>query len=225
MTNFELVERATKIAGLKTVYMWGVFGSVVTEELIMQKAKQYPSWYTAEKIKLFRSMVGKGYWAFDCVNLIKAILWGWNGDTKKNYGGAVYASNKVPDASADGFFKLCQNKTANFANIQVGDCVWMPGHIGIYIGNRKVIECSPKWKNGVQITALNNIGTVTGLNGRKWTQTGKNPFITYAVPADPLAEYKAILKTKAGLSDDTIKYLQAYQYGKELITKLANAMK
>ena len=39
-----------------------------------------------------------------------------------------------------------------------------------------------------------------------------------------LNEEIAIIKNKIGLTDETIKYLQAYKYGKELITKIAKAV-
>jgi hypothetical protein len=42
---------------------------------------------------------------------------------------------------------------------------------------------------------------------------------------DETDESKEILKTRAGLSDTTIQYLVDYKYGKDLIKKLANAMK
>lgn len=43
---------------------------------------------------------------------------------------------------------------------------------------------------------------------------------------DPaLEKAKKTIKTKAGLTDSTIAYLEQYKYGKDLITKLANAMK
>ena len=32
-------------------------------------------------------------YGFDCVNLIKGVLWGWSGDASKTYGGAAYKSN------------------------------------------------------------------------------------------------------------------------------------
>ena len=38
-------------------------------------------------------------------------------------------------------------------------------------------------------------------------------------------EAKRVLKTKAGLSDATITYLDSYRYGDDLIVKLAQAMK
>jgi len=34
-----------------------------------------------------------------------------------------------------------------------------------------------------------------------------------------------IIKNKIGLADETIKYLQNYKYGSELIRKIANAVK
>lgn len=51
--------------------------------------------------------------------------------------------------------------------------------IGVYIGGGKVIECSPAFKNCVQVTACLNIGAISGMNGRKWTKHGKLPYITY----------------------------------------------
>ena len=163
----------------KTVYMWGVFGAPVTETIISQKTKQYPSWYTSAKQAELRRLIGKGYFAFDCVNLIKGVLWGWSGDGSKGYGGAVYASGGVPDISADGMIAKCTGVTTNFSGIVTGEAVWLPGHVGVYIGGGKVIECTPIWKNGVQVTACLNIGPVVGLNGRRWTKRGKIPYMTY----------------------------------------------
>ena len=46
---------------------------------------------------------------FDCVCLVKGVLWGWNGDLSATYGGAKYTSNNVPDISADSMMKVCDN--------------------------------------------------------------------------------------------------------------------
>jgi hypothetical protein len=167
----------------RTVYMWGVFGAPVTEALIAAKAKQYPSWYTSSKQASLRKLIGKGYFGFDCIGLIKAVLWSWYGSSSKSYGGCEYNSNGVPDVSADGMLSKLINVSTNFSNIVPGEAVWMEGHIGIYIGNGKVIECSPKWANGVQITACLNVKTVSGLNGRTWTKHGKLPYIEYEAVA------------------------------------------
>lgn len=174
MTNLELKMKLYDILeNHKNIYMWGTFGRPVTESLIVSKSKQYPTWYTTDKQKLFRSLIGKGYYGFDCVNLIKGILWGWD------KGNVKYNSNGVPDVSANGMISKCLNVTTDFKNIEIGEAVWLPGHIGVYVGDNKVIESSPKWSNNVQITACLNRGKVPGLNGRTWVKHGKIPYITY----------------------------------------------
>lgn len=163
----------------KTVYVYGGIGQIVTNSLLAAKAKQYPSFYTLNRMSILKKYVGKGYFGFDCVNVIKSILWGWHGDKNHIYGGAVYASNTVPDVSADGFISLCTNVSSNFKNIKIGEAVWMSGHIGVYIGNGLVIECSPRWRNNVQITCCANVKSVSGYNKRTWTKHGKIPWLIY----------------------------------------------
>ena len=171
MNNYEFIEKLKDVVNnYKTIYMWGCFGQEVTESIIVAKTKQYPSWYTAERQKKFRNLIGKNYFGFDCVCLIKGILWGWNGDTSKAHGGAVYGSNGVPDTDANGMINKCNNISTDFNNITPGEAVWLSGHIGVYIGNGQVIECTPIWKDGVQIT---------NLNQRNWVKHGKLPYITY----------------------------------------------
>ena len=83
MKASELVKKHIDVAkNYKTVYMWGCFGSPVSEGIISEKAKKYPDWYTAAKQARYRGLIGKGYFGFDCVNLTKGILWGWNGSPR-----------------------------------------------------------------------------------------------------------------------------------------------
>lgn len=164
----------------KTVYAWGMFGSVITKSTIEGKAKQYPSWYTENRLQsVFSPLYGSNppVWGFDCIGLIKGVLWGWQGVTDKSYGGAVYASNSVPDLSADAMISKCSNVSTDFSNIAVGEYLWMKGHCGIYVGNGLAVESSPKWSNGVQITACNC--SKQGYNTRYWTKHGKLPYIAY----------------------------------------------
>jgi hypothetical protein len=116
---------------------------------------------------------------FDCVCLIKGVLWGWSGDTSKTYGGASYAVNGVPDIGADQMITKCKNISTDFSKIAIGEALWCAGHIGIYIGNGLAVECTPRWNNNVQITAVANIGKKSGYNARTWTKHGKLPYIEY----------------------------------------------
>ena len=162
----EFVERLKCIATeCNTVYAWGMFGSPITRSVVKAKAKQYPKWYTTEKINtVFDPLYGKA-WGFDCIGLVKGVLWGWNANS-----GAVYASNGVPDISADAMITKCTSVSTDFTSLSVGEFLWMKGHCGIYIGDGLVVESTPKWNNGVQITAIGK---------RTWTKHGKLPYVSY----------------------------------------------
>lgn len=189
MKASELVRKVTDIAkNYKTVYMWGVFGAPVTESVIAGKTRQYPDWYTSAKQALFRGLIGKGYFGFDCVNLIKGVLWGWSGDSTKAYGGAKYASNGVPDIGADTMIGKCRDASASgWDKLDPGEVVWTTGHIGVYIGDGLAVECTPAWKNCVQITAVANIGKKAGYNARTWKKHGHLPYVEYdkVAPSEP----------------------------------------
>lgn len=181
----ELVNRCVDIAkNYKTVYMWGAIGFPVTNAAIDSKAAQYPSWYTADKKARFRALVGKGYFGFDCIGMIKSVLWGWDGNASATYGGAKYASNGVPDLSADGTIKHCKNVSTDFSHVPVGAALWCSGHIGVYIGNGLGVECTPIWDNGVQITAVGAMGAKSGYHTRNWVKWGLLPWVDYSAQSD-----------------------------------------
>lgn len=168
----------------KTLYVMGCFGAPMTKVNKTRYINHHKYNQQAARTKCIYAATDDTF-GFDCVNLIKGVLWGWNGDKKKTYGGAKYNVNGVPDTNADGMIKLCKNVTADFSKIEVGEAVWCSGHIGVYIGNGLAIECTPAWKNKVQITAVKNIGAKSGYNARKWTKHGKLPWIDYDVEEAP----------------------------------------
>ena len=171
MTNKEFVDKLLNIVNnYKTIYAYGTFGQKLTTSIINQKAKQYPNWYTSTRKNNLLNLVGKNYFAFDCVGLIKGVLWGWNGSNTTN-GGAKYQSGGVPDINANGLINKCTNISTNFSSITMGEVVWMSGHVGIYYKNGQVIECSPAFNNKVQIT---------NLTQRAWKKHGYLPWITYS---------------------------------------------
>lgn len=183
MTGRSLAAKCVDIAQrFKTIYMYACYGFQVTDKTITGKSQQnLNGWYTTSNIKKLRAVANENppTWGFDCVNLIKGILWGWTGDETKEKGGAVYGANGVPDTNADGMIARCRNVTDDFSSIAIGEAVWMSGHIGVYIGDGMAVECTPRWADGVQITAVLNIGKISGMNGRRWTKHGKFPWVDY----------------------------------------------
>ena len=183
MKSKTFVEKAIDIANnYNTLYVMGCIGAPLVGGNVNRYCTNNPYNTNATRTKMIKNVADKNppYFGFDCVCLIKSILWGWNGDGSKTYGGATYASNGVPDISADAMIKVCSEVSTNFSNIVVGEAVWMSGHIGIYIGNGLAVECTPAWNNKVQITAVKNIGNKNGYNSRKWTSHGKLPYVDYS---------------------------------------------
>lgn len=170
MNNLEFVTKLNQLSATETVYALGCFGQRLTKNLISQKAKQLPKWYTQKRQQALAEKTDKQVFAFDCVGMIKGILWGFDYSLTRANGGAKYISNNVPDLSADQMIKQC-NASSDFTEyIEIGEVVWLSGHIGVYAGNNIVIECTPKWKNCVQKTQLTD---------RAWKKHGKLPWISY----------------------------------------------
>ena len=178
-TGKDLAEVCKRIAAnYKTSYIWGGIGSPITEESIARAVSLYAKNQTSGYAARARRYLDEGFY-FDCVGLIKSILWGWDGDRGKTYGGAKYASGGVPDCGADQMMDLCKDPSGDWSSIQPGEAVWKKGHIGVYIGGGFAVECTPAWKCGVQITAVLNIGKQLGYQGRSWTRHGKLPWLSY----------------------------------------------
>lgn len=220
-TAKELVAACMDLANNhKTLYVIGCFGSP------MNKANQdrYIAHHEYNRRAARTTMIkaaSADTFGFDCVCMIKGLLWGWDGDTSHVYGGAKYGSNGVPDIGADQIIQVCKDVSTDFSKMQPGELLWMKGHVGIYVGNGNCVECTPGWKNGVQVTAVKNIKAGSGHN---WTKHGKLPYVSYdgsAVTTTPAATTSTgSVKTtsdipvlKKGSKGDTVKALQILLIG------------
>lgn len=181
MTGAKFIEKLKDAANHKTLYVLGGIGFPLNARGKQRSAKNEFNRRSDRAPKI--SAASDDTFAMDCVGMIKTILWGWTGDPKRTYGGAAYAANGVPDIGADRMITVCTDVSTDFSKITPGEAVWMPGHIGVYIGDGLAIECTPIWKDGVQITACNR--TVAGYNRRNWKKHGKLPYIDYAAAATP----------------------------------------
>jgi hypothetical protein len=176
MTGEELASKCLDIISkYRTKYAKGTFGQCATPAFLSSKAKQYPEWYTPKnapsRLDMLLALPDETR-LFDCVGLIKAVVWG--------FPNVVYTSNGLRDMSDQTIWDKSLDKSTDFSNIQVGELLWMKGHVGVYIGNGRAIEATGAWEGKVMVTAVENIGKQEGLHSRKWTGHSKIHVITYS---------------------------------------------
>lgn len=191
-TNTGLVAYAK--AQLGKPYWYGTFGNKATQSLLTSKANQYPAHYGKDRMAKYKSQIGER--VHDCVGLIKGYLWSETSTSTPKYNGSQ-------DVSANGMLGKCKvwGYIDEIPEIP-GLLVWSSGHIGVYIGNGKVIEA-----RGF------NYGVVeTDLDKRGWKKWGKCPWIEYpeyvakpTKPATPRVVYFPKYDGKSLLIDTVFK--------------------
>lgn len=209
-TGKELAAAAVNAAkNFKTLYVNGCFGAPMTEaNKARWKNEQAYNRRSDRAAKIDAARADT--FGFDCIGFIKGLLWGWSGDANKRYGGTEYASNGVPDIGEDQLIAICSGVSSDFSQIEVGEVVWQPGHIGIYVGDGLAVECTPKWSDGVQITACNRM--VAGYNRRNWVKHGKLPYVTYEEINDINTKEDEEMKLpelSKGTQGETVRAMQA----------------
>ena len=210
MTGKMLADKCVDISkNYKTLYVMGCFGAPMNARNKARYSNNCDYNRQASRKEMIMAASADTF-GFDCVNLIKGILWGWCGDSNATYGGATYASYGVPDTNANGMIQLCSGVSTDFSKMSIGEALWIDGHIGVYIGNGLAVECTPKWKNKVQITAVGNMGTVAGYNTRTWTKHGKLPWIDYILQEEITMQISVAELEK-------MIYDRAYDIAKEMI--------
>ena len=166
-TSKQLVEYVKrKAAEPKTIYVLGSFGQILTQEFLNQKCRQLA--WNEQNRHILQQYADKGYQAFDCCGLIKAFLWD---DNPSNYKVAEDENEATMLARAK-----VKGKIGTMPE-RAGILVFMPGHVGVYIGGGEVVECTPS-------EALGGWGVLTTkLKGRGWTDWAEYARISYDKPA------------------------------------------
>lgn len=158
-TNTELVEYAREQLGKP--YWYGTFGNKATKDLLERKTAQYPQHYQRERMEKYNQQLG--FRVHDCVGLIKGCLWSENTNSVPVY-------NASQDVSANSMLKKCKQRGRIHTMPEIpGVLVFMPGHVGIYCGDGKVVEARGFHYGVVE----------TKLKERPWENWGKCPWIKY----------------------------------------------
>ncbi|MGE4273232.1 MAG: hypothetical protein AB7E31_10225 [Desulfitobacterium sp.] len=163
--NLDLVTYAEQAFNSGWGYVWGTYGDVLTETLFSSKLEQYP-----DGVGNYESFIRDNWLGgrtTDCVGLIKGYGW-----LDPNTMEIEYGTNGMPDISADSMYKNAAVSGSMDTMPDVpGIAVWKSGHIGIYVGNGKVIEAMGT-KYGV---------VKTNLADRSWSAWLKIPYINYSI--------------------------------------------
>lgn len=140
-------------------YWYGCYGQMSTRALYKSKKNQYPNYY---EWTLPTSQLGKK--VFDCVGLIKGYLWSSSTNAVPKY-------NASQDVSANGMYEKCKKKGPMSSMPRIpGVLVFKNGHVGVYIGNNKVIEAKGHAYGVIE----------SNLNSGGWVNWGYCPWITYS---------------------------------------------
>lgn len=147
-------------------YWYGTFCQKPTMGLLSQKRNQYPNHYRSNRMSKYRSDVAQNKEVMDCVGLIQGYMW---------YNGKRVVYNRDTDVSANGMIARATVK-GNIDSMpdRPGICVHFNGHIGVYIGDGRVIEARG-FSFGVQNTELKQ---------RPWKSWLECPFICYDEEAE-----------------------------------------
>ena len=149
-------------------YWFGTFGNIADQSLLDYKRVQYPDYYPNPGSPDFTTQFGQR--VHDCVGLIKGYWWS---DTPTST--PVYvASEDVDVKSLWSYCSLHGNVDFSITSTQhlVGMCVFDSGltHVGVYVGNGKIIEAQGHAYGVVQNDAYDRRGKFTLWGVPNWLQ-------------------------------------------------------
>lgn len=192
LTGEMLATWAEKALAVGAKYWYGTCWYAADEALLLRKQKQYPAHYTAGRMSTYRKHIAEGRMVCDCVGLIKGFFWTGNGAHENKY-----RAGNCPDTSANGIIKLCE-ETGGMDTLpeERGIIVWRSGHVGVYVGNGKVIEARG-YKYGV---------VRTDVTARGWQKWGRLPeiMLTYGEKNEPAPTPML----KKGMEGEAVKLMQ-----------------
>lgn len=158
------------------------------------------------------------YYTWDCWNLPKSIIWGWHESDRVGYYQPQNPKTGLGDWGGAKILSCCTEVSSDWSNAPIGAFMLSTdnGHAGIYIGERiinskcyNVVECTPKWNGGVQLSYVSaSGGRYPYKDGQKasigWAKFGKLPWIDYSeqptppVPPEPTPKEDIFYTVKRG---------------------------
>ena len=157
----------------------------------------------------------------DCVNLLKAVLNGY--DVYDQTPGYYQRSlSNTTDCTEYGFLKQCTDISTDFKKLKDGEprVLYMSGHVGAFIGTEQkngkvynVIECTAAWGGGILYSYVNEKGErynyKDGQRNGKWKQHGlMTPWVKYPKSSTTVPDYSKYPVLKKGSKGEYVYILQ-----------------
>lgn len=131
-TNMGLVEYCRRQVG--NPYWWGCHGELSCQDLYDKKKRIFGDVYNRTDPPYNQQF---GHKVHDCCGLIKGYMWSKNPDDPN----PAYGSNGFKDTTSDGLLERATRKGPISTIPEVpGIVVHRKGHVGVYVGNGRVIE-------------------------------------------------------------------------------------
>ena len=145
----------------------------------------------------------RGRWSWDCWNLPKSLIWGWQPEQVEGYYCYEPGLYGLEDLTGNGLMAVCDNKSHDFSNIRRSAFLLTADkqHAGIYVGEFtdrlgqlcNVVECTTSWNERKVIGSwVDPDGTRKNCQGgiisKAWDEHGELPWIDYddqPVPPEP----------------------------------------
>lgn len=138
-------------------------------------------------------------WSWDCWNLQKSLIWGWDEKYSIGYYAKYNASTGLGDWTGAQIMAKCSDVSSDFSKITPGEFLLSPdgGHAGVYVGemiiNSKcynVVEATANWDRKVELSYVSSSGLryhwKDGAQAKTpWGKHGKLPWIDYTVQPEP----------------------------------------
>lgn len=163
-----------------------------------------------------------GKYSFDCWNLVKSVINGWQ-DTKVD-GYYVKGFKYTGDINGQQILNRCTKKSKDFSKISVpGTYLYLPGHAGSYIGETiingkyyNVIECTGAWTKNVLYSWVDADGTRRKFKGgqksSRWTDWGLMCWLDYSGITPAPTPTPTPTPTPSDIPDENAMILGKYFY-------------
>ena len=155
------------------IYLWDACGQYLTDEVLDYLIEKNKDWYTEERIAIRRSLCGRHIRGWGCIGLIKSYVWHDYSQLNTDY----YR------AESDFCTRTLIEQDLEKGDIKTlpeipGLVLWKKGHVGVYIGNNQVIECTIRNPKTGKHELVGGI-IQSDLSDVEWTTWLKYPGIEY----------------------------------------------